>query len=69
MELTKGYLLGLRSQALEQRQKYLDLIQQANGAIAMVDVLLTELDREEPECTNGNNANRRPSDKAVNGNG
>ena len=43
--LDKAYLLDLRNQALEQRQKYLDLIQQANGAIAMVDVLLTELDR------------------------
>jgi hypothetical protein len=52
--LDKDYLLGLRSQALEQRQKYLDLIQQANGAIAMVDVLLTELDREEPENQDGN---------------
>jgi hypothetical protein len=48
-ELDKDYLLGLRGQALEQRQKYLDLIQQANGAIAMVDVLLTELNRAEPE--------------------
>jgi hypothetical protein len=43
--LDKAYLLDLRNQALEQRQKYSDLIQQANGAIAMVDVLLTELDR------------------------
>ena len=55
--LDKDYLLGLRGQALEQRQKYLDLIQQANGAIAMVDVLLTELDREEPESVNANDAN------------
>jgi hypothetical protein len=46
--LDKAYLLDLRNQALEQRQKYLDLIQQANGAIAMVDVLLTELDRQDP---------------------
>jgi hypothetical protein len=46
--LDKDYLLGLRNQALEQRQKYLDLVQQANGAIAMVDVLLTELDRQDP---------------------
>lgn len=52
--LDKDYLLGLRNQALEQRQKYLDLIQQANGAIAMVDVLLTEIDRKEPESQNGN---------------
>jgi hypothetical protein len=51
--LDKDYLLGLRSQALEQRQKYLDLVQQANGAIAMVDVLLTEIDREEPENQDG----------------
>jgi hypothetical protein len=55
--LDKDYLLGLRNQALEQRQKYLDLIQQANGAIAMVDVLLTEIDREEPESVNADNAN------------
>ena len=54
--LDKDYLLGLRSQALEQRQKYLDLIQQANGAIAMVDVLLTDIDREEPESTNADDA-------------
>ena len=52
--LDKDYLLGLRNQALEQRQKYLDLVQQANGAIAMVDVLLTEIDREEPENQDGN---------------
>ena len=51
--LDKEYLLGLRNQALEQRQKYLDLIQQANGAIAMVDVLLTEIDRKEPENQDG----------------
>jgi hypothetical protein len=49
--LDRDYLLGLRGQALEQRQKYLDLIQQANGAIAMVDVLLTELDAPEPEIS------------------
>jgi hypothetical protein len=47
--LDKAYLLGLRNQALEQRQKYLDLIQQANGAIAMVDVLLAELERPPAE--------------------
>ena len=47
--LDKEYLLSLKAQATEQRHKYLDMVQQANGAIAMVDVLLTELDREEPE--------------------
>ena len=52
--LDKDYLLGLRNLALVQPQKYLDLIQQANGAIAMVDVLLTELDRT--ENSDGNDA-------------
>jgi hypothetical protein len=46
--LDKEYLLDLKNQALEQRQKYFDLVQQANGAIAMVDVLLTELNRQDP---------------------
>jgi hypothetical protein len=51
--LDKEYLLGLRNQALEQRQKYFELTQQANGAIAMVDVLLTELERQDsPETEN-----------------
>jgi hypothetical protein len=45
--LDREYLLGLRNQALEQRQKYFELAQQANGAIAMVDVLLTELNRQD----------------------
>ena len=46
--LDEEYLRGLRNQALEQRQKYLDLVQQANGALAMVDVLLTEISRMDP---------------------
>ena len=45
--LDREYLLGLRNQAPEQRQKYFELAQQANGAIAMVDVLLTELNRQD----------------------
>ena len=48
MELDKEYLLNLKNQAFAERQKYLDLVQQANGAIAMVDVLLTEIDRQDP---------------------
>jgi hypothetical protein len=54
--LDKEYLLNLRNQALAERQKYLDMVQQANGAIAMVDVLLTELDRKEPENQDGESA-------------
>jgi hypothetical protein len=53
MELDKEYLLNLKNQAIAERQKYMDLVQQANGAIAMVDVLLTELDRKEPENQDG----------------
>ena len=53
-ELDREYLLNLKNQALEQRQKYLDMVQQANGAIAMVDVLITEIDRKEPESEDGN---------------
>jgi hypothetical protein len=51
--LDKEYLLSLKAQATEQRQKHWDMVQQANGAIAMVDVLLTEIDREEPENQDG----------------
>jgi len=53
MELDKEYLLNLKNQAIAERQKYMDLVQQANGAIAMVDVLLTELDLKEPENQDG----------------
>ena len=53
MELDKEYLLNLRNQAIAERQRYMDMVQQANGAIAMVDVLLTELDRKEPENQDG----------------
>ena len=53
MELDKEYLLNLKNQAIAERQRHMDLVQQANGAIAMVDVLLTELDRKEPESQDG----------------
>lgn len=46
MELTKEYLLNLREDALKDRQKYLDMIQQANGAIAMVDFLIGQLEQK-----------------------
>jgi hypothetical protein len=54
--LDKEYLLGLRNQALEQRQRYFELAQQANGAIAMVDILLTELERQDPPDTENRDA-------------
>ena len=55
-KLDKDYLLSLKVQATEQRQKYWEMVQQANGAIAMVDVLLTELDRQDPSETENRDA-------------
>jgi hypothetical protein len=55
-KLDKDYLLSLKVQATEQRQKYWEMVQQANGAIAMVDVLLTELDRQDPPDTENKDA-------------
>jgi hypothetical protein len=55
-KLDKDYLLSLKVQATEQRQKYWEMVQQANGAIAMVDVLLTELDRQDPPDTENRDA-------------
>jgi len=54
-KLDKDYLLSLKVQATEQRQKYWEMVQQANGAIAMVDVLLTELQRQDPPDTENQN--------------
>ena len=52
-KLTKEYLTELRRDALEERQKHLDMLQQANGAIAMIDFLLAEMDKDEAEEENG----------------
>lgn len=51
MELTKDVLLELRQQAVNKRQQLFEMLQQANGAIDMVDFLLQKL--EEPEQTDG----------------
>ena len=55
-KLDKDYLLSLKVQATEQRQKYWEMVQQANGAIAMVDVLLAELQRQDPPDTENRDA-------------
>lgn len=47
MELTKEVLLEVRQQAVNKRQQLYEMLQQANGAIDMVDFLLQKL--EEPE--------------------
>ena len=54
IELSKEYLLELRQNAMAKRQHCLDMVQQANGAIDMVNYLLEQL--EKPEAENVNNA-------------
>jgi hypothetical protein len=48
MALSKDRLTELRADAECERQKYLDMVQQANGAIAMLDFLLAECGKEAP---------------------
>jgi len=54
--LTKERLTELRNIAVQNRQHYSDMVQQANGAIAMVDLLISELEAkstENQEAQNG----------------
>jgi len=48
MALSKDRLIELKTDAERERQKYLDMVQQANGAIAMLDFLLAECGKEVP---------------------
>lgn len=43
MVITKEQLLNLRDQAVAKRQAYLDMIQQADGAIGLINLLLDQL--------------------------
>jgi hypothetical protein len=45
MSLDKERLLELKNIAVQNRQHYLDMVQQANGAIALLDVLLSEAEK------------------------
>ena len=47
MELTKEALLETRQQAVAKRQQLYEMLQQANGALDMVDFLLQKLDQPE----------------------
>lgn len=49
MALSEEWLRKVRQDALAERQKHLDMIQQANGAIAMLDFLLAQCGEETPE--------------------
>jgi hypothetical protein len=49
MGLSKERLMEVKRDALAERQKHLEMIQQANGAIAMLDFLLAQCEGEVPE--------------------
>lgn len=49
MALTKEDLLEIRQNAVNKRQELLNMIQQANGAIDMVDFLIQKMEKAEPE--------------------
>ena len=53
MELTKETLLEVRQQAIAKRQNLFEMLQQANGAIDMVDYLLQKMEQEKPEQQDG----------------
>jgi len=54
VSLSKETLLEVRDQALAKRQHLVEMLQQANGAIDMVNYLLDKLEQETPEQENGN---------------
>ena len=56
MSLSKEALLEVRKQAIAKRQNLFEMLQQANGAIDMVDYLLQKLEQEKPEQQNGDDA-------------
>lgn len=56
MELTKETLLEVKQQAIAKRQNLFEMLQQANGAIDMVDYLLQKMEQEKPEQQNGDDA-------------
>ncbi len=49
MALTKEDLLEVRQNAVAKRQELLNMIQQANGAIDMIDHLLKKMEEPEPQ--------------------
>ena len=49
MGLTKEDLLEVKQQALAKRQQLVEMLQQANGAVDMIDYLLQKMEQEIPE--------------------
>ena len=56
MSLSKEALLEVRQQAIAKRQNLFEMLQQANGAIDMVDYLLQKMEQEKPEHQYGDDA-------------
>ena len=56
MELTKEFLLDFRQNAVNQQQHYLQMVQQAKGAIDTIDFLISQLDAPEQEKQDAINA-------------
>ena len=56
MSLSREDLLEVRQQAIAKRQNLFEMLQQANGAIDMVDYLLQKMEQEKPEQQNGDDA-------------
>lgn len=49
MGLSKERLVEVKRDAIAERQKHLEMVQQANGAIAMLDFLLAQCEGEVQE--------------------
>ncbi len=49
MNISKETLLEVRQQAVNKRQQLYEMLQQANGAIDMIDHLLQKLEQPEQE--------------------
>ena len=53
MELGKEYLMDLREKAVAKRQEYLNMIHQADGAIGVIDLMLSQIQTPEAQKEQG----------------
>lgn len=58
MLLDRQTLMHLRQQAVAKRQAYVDMVHQADGAIGVLDLLLSQLDQPNPESPDAPDPNR-----------
>lgn len=52
MAVSKDQLLNLRDQVLAKRQHYIEMVQQADGAAGVINLLLSQFDKETTEAKN-----------------